>query len=473
MAAPILHIKDAYYFEVPKALWRSDRESREEFPDWWIKLDPEYQRWEAEQLYPAVKEVFGDAVPPKDELIHDYEHWKHEDHDHFGKPFESYLMATQEWFSDPLTKDAEPEPPEQDSAEAKAEYETALKEYKADVAEYEEYSENWAEAKAGVVDFESYNAKWSEKKIAGYNKALSGKVLIPQPFATLKNAYEKESGFAISKYMIIEVVVAILLIAVFSWLANRMRSGVVPRGRCWNLLEVILVYFRDQVARPSIDSHDHGHDSEPHADADEELHLGDSPIGEELKEASHGHHTEHHDGDRFVPLLWTTFLFILGCNLFGLVPWLGSPTGALGCTGALALATFAVVVFSGMMQFGPVGWVLNQIPSMELPFVLAIFLKPMILVIEIFGLLVKHGVLAIRLLANMVAGHLIILGIMGLAFTADSASSLSGPLWGLVAVLAILGTVAINLLEIFVAFLQAFIFTFLSALFIGASIHKH
>jgi F-type H+-transporting ATPase subunit a len=107
---------------------------------------------------------------------------------------------------------------------------------------------------------------------------------------------------------------------------------------------------------------------------------------------------------------------------------------------------------------------------------MAIFIKPGLFLIEMLGLCIKHGVLAVRLLANMVAGHLVILGIMGLAFGAEAALAFSNKptwQWGLTAFIAIVATAAFNVLELFVAFLQAYIITFLSALFIGAAIHKH
>ena len=98
--------------------------------------------------------------------------------------------------------------------------------------------------------------------------------------------------------------------------------------------------------------------------------------------------------------------------------------------------------------------------------------------IEMLGLCIKHMVLSVRLLANMVAGHLVILGVMGLAFGAEAAYHYSQPgtpnwQWWLTATIAVVGAAAFNVLELFVAFLQAYIFTFLSALFIGAAIHKH
>jgi F-type H+-transporting ATPase subunit a len=156
----------------------------------------------------------------------------------------------------------------------------------------------------------------------------------------------------------------------------------------------------------------------------------------------------------------------------GMVPWAGSPTAAWSVTLALAGITFATVIVFGMIQFGPLGFFLNQIPGMDLPWYMAIVIKPMLLAIELLGLVIKHLVLSIRLLANMVAGHL------GLAFSAEAAHYFTSPetpgwQWYLTATIAVVGAAAFNLLELFVAFLQAYIFTFLSALFIGAAIHKH
>src|SRR5437867_889060 len=75
-----------------------------------------------------------------------------------------------------------------------------------------------------------------------FNRELAGKYIIPQPFGTPKNLYEKQSGFLITKFMVVEAAVAILLIAVFCAIAKRIRSGHIPRGRFWNLFESILVY---------------------------------------------------------------------------------------------------------------------------------------------------------------------------------------------------------------------------------------
>jgi len=288
-----------------------------------------------------------------------------------------------------------------------------------------------------VAVYRALPGDWSTAKVDAYNERLAGKILIPQPFGKLRNLYEPEAGVCISKFLIIEVAVALMLLAVFTWLGRKMRDGGPPRGRLWNLLEVFLIYLRDNVAR--------------------------SAIGQ-------------HDGDRFVPLLWTIFMFVLGCNLCGLIPWVGTPTGSFGVTLALAAATFLTSCLSGMAKFGVVGFFANQVPAMTLPLVMAIFIKPLLLALELVGLCIKHAVLAIRLFANMVAGHLVLLGIMGLAFGATAAATFADAppwLWGGTATVAIGASVLFSGLELFVAFLQAYIFTFLSALFIGAAVHHH
>jgi F-type H+-transporting ATPase subunit a len=147
---------------------------------------------------------------------------------------------------------------------------------------------------------------------------------------------------------------------------------------------------------------------------------------------------------------------------------MGSPTASLSVTASLALVTFLVVIGSGMRKMGPVGFWKAQVPHMDVPGPLKIVLVPMIFAIEVFGLLVKHGVLAVRLLANMMGGHVVLSVI--LAFIAASAQSLWW--WGVMPA-SVLGATALSMLELFVAFLQAYIFTFLSALFIGMAVHPH
>ena len=121
-----------------------------------------------------------------------------------------------------------------------------------------------------------------------------------------------------------------------------------------------------------------------------------------------------------------------------------------------------------MAKLGPVGFWKAQVPHMDLPGPLAVLLIPMIFAIEVMGMCIKHFVLSVRLLANMFAGHLVlavILGFIGL-FVGQAA-------WYGVMPAAVLGATALSLLELFVAFLQAYIFAFLTALFIGMAVHQH
>jgi F-type H+-transporting ATPase subunit a len=294
-----------------------------------------------------------------------------------------------------------------------------------------------------------------------FNAAMDGKILIPQPFAELDSLYHVKSGFGISKYMILELVVAAILLFVFTRLARQLGSGDAPRGRFANLFEAFVLFIRDQIARPAIDAHDHGHGEHGHDD-----HGHGAAVAGGHAAALHA----VHEGDRFVPLLLTLFFFVLGCNLLGMVPWAGSPTASFSVTLALAGVTFGTVVVAGMLKFGPLGFFANQVPSMDLPLPLAILLKPMIFAIEMLGLVIKHLILAVRLLANMVAGHLVLLGIMGLI---TAAASYSMGMWATVTGISVVGSTLFSVLELFVALLQAYIFTFLSALFIGAAVHQH
>lgn len=473
MASNLLHIKDSYYFEVPKFLWPSGRENIDDFPEFWVRLDPEYQAWEADLLAHKL-DLELEGSPDAHDLVHQWEHWQHSDHANHGRPFDVFLeMQKDELEASYETWQAKDPSRADDSF---VQYLNATNpEFKWFVAPYTEtpaFQRFWARAKAEVTaaDFKQSHA-WGEEKLAGYNAALHGKILIPQPFGELRNMYQAESGLCISKFMIIEFVLAAGMVLVFSWLAKRMQASERPRGKLWNLLEVFLLFIRDEIARPAIggghdhdDDHDHDHD-----DADEH-----SQQSAEHRDHSHGGH--ENEADRFVPLLWTMFFFILGCNLFGMLPWAGAPTGSFAVTTSLAFITFATVVASGMKEFGPLGFFANQVPSMDLPLPIAIFVKPMLLVIELAGLAIKHSVLAIRLLANMVAGHLVLLGVMGVAFGAHAATQFQGDAagyWGLAATIAVIGSTLFSMLELFVAFLQAYIFTFLSALFIGAAVHEH
>ena len=158
------------------------------------------------------------------------------------------------------------------------------------------------------------------------------------------------------------------------------------------------MFVRDEISRPSI-----GSDADFHHGLDDDKHHdGDAPL-------------TYKKADAMTPIFWTMFLFITGCNLFGLVPWAGSPTAVFGVTFALAISVFLTSLIAGSIMHGPIGFWIAQLPSMELSFSIGLVIKPMLWSIEIVGLFIKHGVLSVRLLANMVAGHIVLLSIMGMA----------------------------------------------------------
>ena len=435
MASPILHIKDAYYFEVPRSLWKHHYTSRDQFPEHYIRLDSQFQDWEAERQYDDLAKLKSlTGLPAKDSLLAQYHAWGHES-DNFAKPFDRFLeeAPSQAWFQQQLWLGKfAAKAPVQTKGESDEAFAARQDAWTAQKDRAESLQTQWAKIKVQADNLQQFldtTPDWSAEKIAQYNHQLAGKILIPQPFGKLKNNYERESGFAISKFMILEAVVALILIGVFTILAAKIRQGRVVRGKLWNMFEAFLLFIRDDIARPAIG---------------------------------------HHDADRFVPLLWTIFMFVLGCNLLGMIPWVGAPTGSFSVTIGLALVTFATVIVAGSLRFGIIGFWKNQVPSMGLPLPLAIFIVPMLFAIEVLGLLIKHLVLSIRLLANMVAGHLVLLAIMGLAVAAAASAN-----WHLTATISVIGSALFSLLELFVAFLQAYVFTFLSALFIGAAVHHH
>lgn len=266
------------------------------------------------------------------------------------------------------------------------------------------------------------------------------------PFGTRINLPEI-AGFQLTKFMVLQVVAGLLVLVIFRGLAKRISSGEPARGAWWNFWEMLAVYIRDEVVRPTLSAHhDDGHGDDGHA------------------HASHG----SDPADKYLPFVWTVFFYILICNLLGAIPWMGSATGNINVTGVLAVATFVVVLYAGTQATGFVGFWKSLVPGMDLPGPVAFLLIPMIWVIEVFGLLVKHGVLAIRLFANIMAGHTVIAVILGfIALSADSS------LFYMVLPASILGQVAIGLLELLVAFIQAYIFAFLSTLFIGMAVHPH
>ena len=237
-------------------------------------------------------------------------------------------------------------------------------------------------------------------------------------------------GLQITRFMVMELVAAVLVVLVMVPVARHISRHYVSRGRFANMIEAMLLFIRDDVARQAIGGH---------------------------------------GADRFLPYLWTVFFFVLFNNLLGMIPGGASATGNINVTAALALMTLAMVIMAGVKELGFVGYWVGIVPHLDVPGLLKPFLWGLMFFIEVVGLLIKHIVLAVRLFANMFAGHVVLAVILGFILMAYS----NWWVLGLVAPVSVAGVICLSLLELFVAFLQAYIFTFLSALFIGMAVHPH
>jgi F-type H+-transporting ATPase subunit a len=235
--------------------------------------------------------------------------------------------------------------------------------------------------------------------------------------------------FGLTKFMVLELLAAGLILAIFVPIAKRAQTGEPPRGWWWNTFESLLTFVRERVAKPAI---------------------GD------------------HDADTFVPLLWTVFLFVLFCNLLGMIPFMGSPTASFAVTGVMAVVAFVAIHGSAIAKQGFVHYAKAHYPHIDAPFGLGPIIATMIVGIEVFGHFIKAFVLAVRLFANLFAGHLVLAFILTFIVMAKHANVF---LIGTISLGSVLMVTALSLLEIFVAFLQAFIFTYLMALFLGAALH--
>jgi F-type H+-transporting ATPase subunit a len=236
------------------------------------------------------------------------------------------------------------------------------------------------------------------------------------------------TNIQITRFMVTQLIVAGLMLLILPLVARHMRREPVSRGWFHNMFEAMILFIRDQVAVPAIGGH---------------------------------------GADRFLPFLWTVFFFVLFNNLLGLIPGLASATGNINVTGVLAAMTLVTVVAAGMREMGIVGFFIGIVPHMDVPLYVKVFLWPLMFVIEVAGLLIRHVVLAVRLFANMFAGHVVLAVILGFILTAPRGLFIP------VAASSVIGVILLSLLELLVAFLQAYIFTFLSALFIGSAVHPH
>jgi F-type H+-transporting ATPase subunit a len=230
-----------------------------------------------------------------------------------------------------------------------------------------------------------------------------------------------------TRHVVFMMITAVLMLLIFipAGIAARNReAGHGPGRKRHNAIEAAALFIREQVVMPNIG----------------------------------------HGGEKYAGYLITLFFFILIANLLGLIPFGATATGNIAVTAGLALITFLVVEITGMVTLGPVGYlktivyIPHGLPKLLVP-VMAVIMTP----VELLGKLAKPFALSVRLMANMMAGHIVLLSLFSVALMFGGAL-MAGP-W--------IMALALTFLELFVAFLQAYVFVVLSSVFIGMIRHAH
>ncbi|MCH7723485.1 MAG: F0F1 ATP synthase subunit A [Bacteroidetes bacterium] len=220
-----------------------------------------------------------------------------------------------------------------------------------------------------------------------------------------------------TKHVFFMWLTALLLVILFYIVARSYKKSLVPKG-ITNVCEVMILFVRDEIVKPT--------------------------LGEGY--------------EKFVPYLLTLFFFILFGNLLGLIPYSSTFTSNIAVTATLAIFSFFAIQIGGIRQNGFFSYVKGLVPK-GIPSWMLIIMIP----VEILSLFTKPFALAIRLFANMIAGHIVILSMLGLIFFIGTY---------FVAPASVLFAIFIYLLEILVALIQAYIFTILTSLFIGMAVHQ-
>lgn len=251
------------------------------------------------------------------------------------------------------------------------------------------------------------------------NHVLDSRELDFAPFGSIKLPSLHLFGLDISltRHIVFMWLACLIVFFLLYAVARSYRKSRVP-GRFAGFMELIIVFVRDEIAKPTIGA---------------------------------GYH-------KFLPYLLTAFFFILSCNFLGLIPYCATATGNLAVTSTLAVMTFLTIQIGGIQKNGLFGYFKGLVPS-GVPS----YLLPIMAIVELLGLLTKPFALAIRLFANMTAGHIVILSLIGLIFFLHSYA---------VVPVSVAFALFMYLLEILVALLQAYIFTMLSSLFIGMAVHQ-
>lgn len=259
-----------------------------------------------------------------------------------------------------------------------------------------------------------------------YAIAHQSEYLLEKPASLLNIGSATWFDFSISKNIASMLLATLLLFVVLGAVAKgyKTRDGQAPKG-IQSFFEPIFTFMRDEVMIPS--------------------------IGPKY--------------ERYVPFVMSLFFFVLFSNLFGLIPFLGGAniTGNVATTMALAVMTFLVVNLSGNKHYWQhIFWMPGT------PVWVRFLLAP----IEFLGIFIKPFTLLIRLFANITAGHILVLVLVGLIFIlGKNGESIGGAVGG--GVIGLLFAFFINILELFVSFLQAFIFALLSSLYIGSAVVDH
>lgn len=257
-------------------------------------------------------------------------------------------------------------------------------------------------------------------------KPIQNESIIPITADGVPDKNVKVYDLSLTRNVVQMLLALILLTWVLLSVAKRYSKGTgittAPKGM-QNLMEVLIIFVRDEVARPN---------------------LG-------------------HKYNKYMPYLLTVFFFILINSLVGLIPGTANVTGNIAFTLVLGVIAFIVITFSSNKHYW--GHIFNPpVPG---------FVKPIMFLVEFIAIFTKPFALIIRLFANMIAGHIIIICLISLIFIFGNLSSAVG--WGFSPV-SIAFTVFIYFIEILVAFLQAYIFTNLAAVFIGQAFetsHEH
>lgn len=214
-----------------------------------------------------------------------------------------------------------------------------------------------------------------------------------------------------TKHVVFLLLAALVVVVLAVVTTRQYRKSLIPRGFT-NLMEILVLFVRDEIAY---------------------LSMGKA-------------------GEKYVPFLLTTFFFILIMNLAGLVPFGATATGNIAVTAGLAIIAFFMIQISAIRTSGLKHYLAHLTGGVHWA------LWPIMIPIEILGLFTKPFALCMRLFANMTGGHIVILSFIGLIFLFKSA---------VIAPVSVLFALAIYMLELFVAFLQAYVFTMLTALFMG------